>query len=549
MDNTLHNIKMGKAGGDLNPDCLVKDLHVLDRQEIQKLNSEVYRLLRAGQVAEAVRRCVETGQAWKAAMIEGHILYHAPSLLGVTGDEEEGVESRDLWKSAAQAYSSSPNQSLLDRAAIGALCGNSEPLLQIASSWEDRLWALLKGFVDVAMEEHIRSATIGERVDLPSSYWKQKQPIESLLQKAAATVASGSIHRRIQELMIENDFGSLADFVEQAEAVSKHDARFLAHLSIVLQQLSIETSTKPIENYARRIAAEANPEFNARGDALLVAAYAQQLRQDEATDCYAQLLTALSAMNEENRDYLIQLAEKNGLDVFAITHQTASNLQLVENNESTAFDILLVNKRIEDSIQLACQMIRNMILLERDDEAKRAVAKLVDVGALTCKNNANFLLIKAHLEALDIFFEWSQLEQRRPNETDQSKPDINTTRSFMKRIQLEKEWESRLADELKWKREMKEKALLLKGKVLMILANSSKWMDAQAKSSCIPRLVISALKALIGAEEYEHCVDVVNALFAPGNGLEECLNTQNTPDILTLTTLAASRLLEQGKSF
>ena len=38
-----------------------------------------------------------------------------------------------------------------------------------------------------------------------------------------------------------------------------------------------------------------------------------------------------------------------------------------------------------------------------------------------------------------------------------------------------------MADELKWKREMKEKALLLKNKVLMILASSSKWMDAQAK--------------------------------------------------------------------
>ena len=68
-----------------------------------------------------------------------------------------GTESRDLWKAAAHAYSSSPNQALLDRAQIGALCGNSEPLLQIATSWEDRLWALLKGYVDVAMEEHIRS--------------------------------------------------------------------------------------------------------------------------------------------------------------------------------------------------------------------------------------------------------------------------------------------------------------------------------------------------------------------------------------------------------
>ena len=41
-----------------------------------------------GQVAEAVRRCVETGQAWKAAMIEGHILYHAPELLGDEGEQE-----------------------------------------------------------------------------------------------------------------------------------------------------------------------------------------------------------------------------------------------------------------------------------------------------------------------------------------------------------------------------------------------------------------------------------------------------------------------------
>ena len=67
-------------------------------------------------------------------------------------------------------------------------------------------------------------------------------------------------------------------------------------------------------------------------------------------------------------------------------------------------------------------------------------------------------------------------------------------------------------------------------------------------SSCIPRLVVSTLRALIGSEEYEHCVEVVNALFAPANELEDCLNTQNTPDILTLTSLAASKLLEQGKS-
>ena len=39
-------------------------------------------------MAEAVRRCVETGQAWKAAMIEGHILYHTPDLIGDEGEQE-----------------------------------------------------------------------------------------------------------------------------------------------------------------------------------------------------------------------------------------------------------------------------------------------------------------------------------------------------------------------------------------------------------------------------------------------------------------------------
>ena len=46
-------------------------------------------------------------------------------------------------------------------------------------------------------------------------------------------------------------------------------------------------------------------------------------------------------------------------------------------------------------------MVRNMILLERDDEAKRAIGKLIDAGAMGVKNNENFLLIK---ERFNFFF-------------------------------------------------------------------------------------------------------------------------------------------------
>ena len=53
-ENTLHSIKVGKMNLDLNPDCQVKDLHVLDRQEIQKFSSETFKLIRAGRIHDAI---------------------------------------------------------------------------------------------------------------------------------------------------------------------------------------------------------------------------------------------------------------------------------------------------------------------------------------------------------------------------------------------------------------------------------------------------------------------------------------------------------------
>lgn len=87
-ENTLHSIKVGKMNLDLNPDCQVKDLHVLDRQEIQKFSSETFKLIRAGRIHDAITRCIESGQCWKAAMMKGHVLYHNPDILDMDGDQE-----------------------------------------------------------------------------------------------------------------------------------------------------------------------------------------------------------------------------------------------------------------------------------------------------------------------------------------------------------------------------------------------------------------------------------------------------------------------------
>ena len=236
-ENTFHQVKLGRASTDLNPDVATKQLHVLDQQALAKFNCEVYKLIRAGQTEQATERCLQSGQSWKAAMMEGANLYHYPAILDLDGDID-GTEARDIWKLAAFSFSSSPSLSLHDRGIIGAVCGNSEPLLQLAKSWDDRIWAFLKSSVDVTVEEAIRANVLGNSDDLPLSYWKQKQPVEVLLQRASATMNStqnNTIYRRVQELLILDDFEELGRAMDTMVATSKHQARFLAHLAIVLQ--------------------------------------------------------------------------------------------------------------------------------------------------------------------------------------------------------------------------------------------------------------------------------------------------------------------------
>jgi hypothetical protein len=75
-------VQLGRQSIDLNPDVCANDLHVLDQQAMTKFNAEVYKLIRAGQSEQASQRCLQSGQSWKAAMMEGAKFYHYPAILG-----------------------------------------------------------------------------------------------------------------------------------------------------------------------------------------------------------------------------------------------------------------------------------------------------------------------------------------------------------------------------------------------------------------------------------------------------------------------------------
>ena len=59
--------------------------------------------------------------------------------------------------------------------------------------------------------------------------------------KAATTNAqqNQTIYRQVQELLILNDFEALGRAMDEMTPENKHQARFLAHLAIVLQNAGV----------------------------------------------------------------------------------------------------------------------------------------------------------------------------------------------------------------------------------------------------------------------------------------------------------------------
>lgn len=64
--------------------------------------------------------------------------------------------------------------STLWKAILSVFCGNISVLLSACIDWEDLLWAYLKVFIDIKVEEEIRSIGLKSFIDMPEQYWNFK---------------------------------------------------------------------------------------------------------------------------------------------------------------------------------------------------------------------------------------------------------------------------------------------------------------------------------------------------------------------------------------
>jgi len=141
----------------LDPDVLFrhpdKNVHKEDLTDEAKLVNYVWRYVRAGKVAEAVRLCKTYKQAWRAATLKGGELWHDQQQ---EGSEVEGNRRRLLWKLACRKLAEmSPLPA--EQAVYAVLGGDVAKVLAsgCCTSWEDCCWAYFKTMLELLEDERL----------------------------------------------------------------------------------------------------------------------------------------------------------------------------------------------------------------------------------------------------------------------------------------------------------------------------------------------------------------------------------------------------------
>lgn len=125
-----------------------------------RISREVFRLVRAGRLEDAESVCREVGQSWRAAILAGGRNASEMSAMGVKGG------ARLTWRRAAAVLADSPNPSIPahERALCALFCGQLSPVLAVADSFEDRVWARLWRHMDQITERAVQRSE-SERSD------------------------------------------------------------------------------------------------------------------------------------------------------------------------------------------------------------------------------------------------------------------------------------------------------------------------------------------------------------------------------------------------
>ncbi|XP_043196075.1 nuclear pore complex protein Nup107-like [Amphibalanus amphitrite] len=331
-ENTLHALQAADGrtargqSRSMDPDGPVRDrqpLHDLDQDDERRLLRYMFVLLRSGQMSKAQELCLRVGQPWRAATLEGWKLAHDPNYEDPASEPRpvQGNPLRDLWKLTAWQLSEDVSYDEHERAVYGALCGNLDALLPVCSTWEDRVWAFFKVFVDSRVEADVRenSQSLRQLRPLPQHYTeKSRSPdaifseVDALENSSGRTDEAVRLYNAIQQCAI---LGDEATMCAKMAAFCKEDGgndqllRSLAHIVLLVRQygsteVDHDHCVTVLEAYVKRLVS--------RQEAPLAVWYTALLPPPLQTEWCAALMESARAPADRLRT--LRLAEEAGLD-------------------------------------------------------------------------------------------------------------------------------------------------------------------------------------------------------------------------------------------
>lgn len=444
---------------ELDPDASLRQnklLDDLDKEDEDRLLQYIFVCLRAGQLEKAQKTCIDHGQAWRAASLEGWKLFHDSNfeelVQGWQRKPIEGNPNRDIWKSVCWTMTQDPRINLYERAIYSALSGNLRGILPVCKSWLDYVWAYFRVLIDRRVEDEIRlKTTIGrELVNLPGEYWEKNLTTRNVFREIEANedmqLEANALYHMIQKYIILGDIPGLIELLYErvklnSQEITLHTLRFMAHFVLFLR--TSEHRTK--EDLCNSILERYVEELIKQKHHSLVAYYVSKLPPSAQVHWYAEFLEGIN--NKDEKQQYLDYAEDAGLDLAAITKRVVENIRskshvdfsrIHEAHDAVdttiseedklkieAIDWLVfdVSQRAE-ALKQANAVMRTFIALKKIEAAKAVFNKLppdsVDMVHKTWLQQTRttvlpledrnavreYLCIKAYLDAMESFNDW-----------------------------------------------------------------------------------------------------------------------------------------------
>lgn len=463
--NTLHQLLLGTSlfnkernkamVTQMDPDACTrqnKNIHSDDLKDDNDLCKMVFTEIRCGNFNNAISQCINAGQAWRGAVLQGwKLLHYLQKEEPVSIKELNGNKSRDLWKWCALGIAGNISENCYYRAAIGILCGHLQSALTACQgNWEDLLWAHLRvqieTRVDKFLHEHYATAeantTTPEVLELLQS---ELQPSEISLQQifsAVKSILNGKKESNYQTCQRYLMLGHVRSIMQESllwlQSAEDRFIRFLAHLVLILRQMGKDPQHDSgdiiLDKYVTQLIDNL---VNGSCDyPELIAFYISVLPNERQIGLFADLMDRI--YKRENRPDTVKAGKTAGIDVAASARkaikkaitdiqQSYGNIDAtLTQTTSVEKDKTLINRvilslewlslqpnQVAEALWLSNEMMRTFIFINNTEAAisclgsiKHMFPEFMKQLSPTSSELREHLCLKAYIEALEGFATW-----------------------------------------------------------------------------------------------------------------------------------------------